>query len=178
MLGLLAWLEIPALRIVVVNKTGSRGSYDSVSNAWLVYLYLRRDRIIGGKSLDNFFCALLVVFVVRYGNCGLRWTDASARTTLHSGTSWVRWCNGGCSAAQQTPFDPAAAAAGISWFLRIGGRHGKNTTVQSGAYSFFFLADCAKHSLPSCFALNADSPYGLTSLPKAPGEKEYRGCVT
>lgn len=82
------------------------------------------------------------------------------------------------TSARLPSFDPAAAAAGISSALRSDGLHGENVTVQSGAYSFFFLADCAKHKLPSCFALNADSPYGLTSLPKAPGEKQYRGCVT
>ena len=71
------------------------------------------------------------------------------------------------------PFDPLAIAEDIGHALRS-----KNVTVQFGAYSFFFLSDCAKHNLPSCFALNADSPYGLTSLPKAPGEKVYRGCVT
>jgi hypothetical protein len=34
-------------------------------------------------------------------------------------------------------------------------------TASNGDYSFFFLADCAKYKLKSCFALNADSPYDL-----------------
>ena len=34
-------------------------------------------------------------------------------------------------------------------------------TAANGDYSFFFLADCAKYKLKSCFALNADSPYDL-----------------
>ena len=51
-------------------------------------------------------------------------------------------------------------------------------TVQQGQYSFFFLSDCKKYNLPSCFALNADSPYGMTLLPPAPHETEYQGCVT
>ena len=50
--------------------------------------------------------------------------------------------------------------------------------VQPGAYTFFFLADCLTYNLPSCFALNADSPYGLTLLPPSPTEKEYKGCIT
>ena len=37
----------------------------------------------------------------------------------------------------QKPFDPAAAAADISRSLRGRGRYADNTTVQSGAYSFF-----------------------------------------
>ena len=50
--------------------------------------------------------------------------------------------------------------------------------VQQGNYSFFFLDDCAGFELDSCFALNADSPYGMTLLPDAPGQPEYNGCLT
>ena len=142
-----------------------------------MYLYLRRDRVIGGKGLGYFAVRFLwySLFVMPITVCvGLTQVLVLLCTQALPGYGGVA----ARVAAQQfgqTPFNPAVAAAGISWFLRSGGRHGRNTTVQSGAYSFFFLADCAKHSLPSCFALNADSPYGLTSLPKAPGEKEYRG---
>lgn len=51
--------------------------------------------------------------------------------------------------------------------------------VQMGNYSFFFLKDCATYDLDNCFALNADSPYGMTFLPDPPTQQEeYKGCVT
>ena len=70
-------------------------------------------------------------------------------------------------------FDHSTAAQLLKSKLQL-----SNNTVQQGAYSFFFLSDCSKYDLPSCFALNADSPYGMTLLPSAPDEPEYRGCIS
>jgi len=47
-----------------------------------------------------------------------------------------------------------------------------------GRYDFFFLKDCTTYDLDTCSALNADSPYGMTFLPDAPDQEEYKGCVT
>jgi hypothetical protein len=50
--------------------------------------------------------------------------------------------------------------------------------VQKGDLSFFFLSDCKRLNVSSCFALNADSPYGLVVLPPSPKEhKEFLGCT-
>lgn len=67
----------------------------------------------------------------------------------------------------------AAVASSLSEALAARDRY----DVQAGNYSFFFLKDCATYDLDSCFALNADSPYGMTFLPDAPGQAEYDGCV-
>ena len=58
-------------------------------------------------------------------------------------------------AAHSPPFDPAGAATAIATALR---NSSGGATVARGAYSFFFLKDCAEARLPSCFALNAASP--------------------
>ena len=51
-------------------------------------------------------------------------------------------------------------------------------TVQPGSYSFFFLKDCDTYNLDSCFALNADSPYGMTLVPDGPEQPAYTDCET
>jgi hypothetical protein len=75
-------------------------------------------------------------------------------------------------AMRSTTFNHKNAANSVKNSLK------ESFTVQIGGYTFFFLTDCTKYKLPSCFALNADSPYGLTLLPPAPKENEYKGCVT
>jgi hypothetical protein len=54
----------------------------------------------------------------------------------------------------------------------------KGYDMTEGAVSFFFLKDCLKYNFKTCFALNADSPYGLFHLPPNPSEKQYRGCIS
>lgn len=54
----------------------------------------------------------------------------------------------------------------------------KGYDMLEGAVSFFFLGDCLRYDFKTCFALNADSPYGLFHLPPNPTETKYRGCVT
>jgi hypothetical protein len=50
--------------------------------------------------------------------------------------------------------------------------------MNEGAVSFFFLKDCLRYDFKTCFALNADSPYGLFHLPPNQSEKQYKGCIT
>ena len=50
-------------------------------------------------------------------------------------------------------------------------------TVGDGLVSFFFVSDCIKYNLSSCFALNKDSPYGMVHLPEAPGQTLFTGCL-
>ena len=77
------------------------------------------------------------------------------------------------STTNQSSFNHTSAATAITSSLS------SFATIQKGSFTFFFLKDCSKYHLPSCFALNADSPYGLTLLPPAPAEQNpFRGCVT
>jgi hypothetical protein len=55
---------------------------------------------------------------------------------------------------------------------------GKGYNISEGAVSFFFLKDCLKYNFKTCFALNADSPYGLFHLPPHPSETKYKGCIS
>ena len=45
-----------------------------------VFIPIEEIESLAERALVVFCCALLVVFVVRYANYCLRWTDASART--------------------------------------------------------------------------------------------------
>jgi hypothetical protein len=54
----------------------------------------------------------------------------------------------------------------------------KGYNLLEGSVSFFFLKDCLKYNFPTCFALNADSPYGLFHLPPHPSETTYKGCIS
>jgi len=62
-------------------------------------------------------------------------------------------------------FVPLTSAAAVADNLDGGGYN-----VQEGGYMFFFLKDCETYKLPSCYALNGASPYGLALLPSSPVE--------
>jgi hypothetical protein len=68
----------------------------------------------------------------------------------------------------------------LGWFDREKIKNftsGKGFEINEGSVSFFFLKDCLTYNLKTCFALNADAPYGLFHLPPNPAEPQYRGCV-
>jgi hypothetical protein len=50
--------------------------------------------------------------------------------------------------------------------------------VQPGSSMFFFLKDCDTYNLDTCFALNADTPYGFALVPDGPGQPAYTDCET
>ena len=69
-------------------------------------------------------------------------------------------------------FDYNLAASQVSSALQASGY-----ATLAGEYQFFFLEDCDEKKLPSCFALNADSPYGMTLLPPASQQNAFTDCV-
>ena len=83
------------------------------------------------------------------------------------------FCSSNSTDGDDVAFTRTEAASSLSDALEA-----LQYNVQAGDYSFFFLKDCATYDLDNCFALNADSPYGMTLLPDAPEQPEYNGCVT